>query len=76
MGQVTIYLEEEIESKMRSTAKAMNISKSKWIANVIKEKLIDEWPDSIQELSGAWNDFPGLEDIRSDQPEDTHREEL
>ena len=41
MGQVTIYLEKEIEVKMCATATAMNLSKSKWIAGVIKEKLVD-----------------------------------
>ena len=76
MGQVTIYLEDEIESKMRASAKAMNLSKSKWIASIIKEKLIDEWPASVQELAGAWPDFPSLEEIRDYSQPDPAREEL
>ncbi len=76
MGQVTIYLEDEIEIKMRSAAKAMNLSQSKWIANIIKEKVIDEWPGSVRELAGAWKDLPSLEEIRSFRESDAFREEL
>ena len=76
MGQVTIYLEDEIESKMCASAKAMKLSKSRWIASVIKEKLVDEWPASVQELAGAWGDFPSLEEIRDNPRSDSPREEL
>ncbi|MBW1787575.1 MAG: CopG family transcriptional regulator [Deltaproteobacteria bacterium] len=76
MGQVTIYLEDEIEVKMRSAAKAMNLSQSRWIANIIKEKVADEWPGAVRDLAGAWKDFPSLEDIRHFQESDAHREEL
>lgn len=38
MGQVTIYPEDEIGAKMAASAKAMKLSKSKWISNVIREK--------------------------------------
>lgn len=76
MGQVTIYLEDEIERKMRSAAKTMNMPQSKWIASVIKEKLIDEWPDSVRQLAGAWSDFPSLQEIRDTGTSDTPREEL
>jgi len=38
MGQVTIYLEEGIENKMVEAAQSAHLSKSKWIAMLIKEK--------------------------------------
>jgi hypothetical protein len=38
MGQVTIYLEDEIEKKMTAAAKTAHVSKSKWIASLIKGK--------------------------------------
>ena len=64
MGQVTIYLDDEIESKMRESAEAMKLSKSKWIADLIKEKVTDEWPESVRKLAGAWTDLPLAEEIR------------
>ncbi len=76
MGQVTIYLEDEIEAKMRSASKSVNLSQSKWIANIIKEKVVDEWPSSVRDLAGAWEDFPSLEDIRDFPDSDAPREEM
>ena len=76
MGQVTIYLEDNIEAKMRSAAKSMNISQSKWIANIIKEKVVDEWPESVRNLAGAWKDLPSIEEIRSNPDRDVLRETL
>jgi hypothetical protein len=57
MGQVTIYLEDEIEKKMVATAKSGHLSKSKWNSKLIKEKVANEWPQSIIDLAGAWEDF-------------------
>lgn len=76
MGQVTIYLEADIEAKMRQAAKSMNVSQSKWISSLIKEKVADEWPESVLRLAGAWADFPTVEEIRSPQGSDTVREEF
>jgi predicted transcriptional regulator len=76
MGQVTIYLDDEIEKRMTANAKAMRLSKSKWIANVIREKLVDEWPANVRELAGSWEDFPTLEEIRDSGQRDITREAL
>jgi len=76
MGQVTIYLEEDIEQKMVAAAKSSQLSQSNWIAKLIQEKVANEWPQSIIELVGAWKDFPDIDDIRFDQGKDTKREKL
>lgn len=74
MGQVTIYLEDEVEAQMRSAAKSQSISQSKWVARLIKDKVADEWPASVIELSGAWNDLPTLDQLRNTQVADPTRE--
>lgn len=76
MGQVTIYLEEEIELKMIAAAKSAQLSKSKWIAGAIQEKVVNEWPKSVEDLSGSWSDFPSIEEIRSGIGEDVVREQF
>jgi len=77
MGQVTIYLDNEIESKMKSAAKSNHVSVSKWVAGVIKEKILTEWPQDVVNLAGSWkDDFPTLEEIRSTEVPDSTREEL
>ncbi len=74
MGQVTIYLEEDIEQKMIDAAKSAHLSKSKWIAKIIHEKVATEWPQSVVDLAGSWDDFPGIDDIRSTEGKDAKRE--
>ena len=76
MGQVTIYLDDETEQRMVASARLMNLSKSRWIARAIQDKLIDEWPDGVRELPGSWDDFPEPEDLRRTQGTDSTREPL
>ncbi len=76
MGQVTIYLEAEIEARMRKAAQSMNVSQSKWISTLIREKVADEWPESVLKLAGAWSDLPTAEEMRNTQVPDIVREEL
>jgi DNA-binding NtrC family response regulator len=76
MIQVTIYLDDEIEKRMTASAKAMKLSKSKWIADAIREKLRDEWPANVRELAGSWKGFPTLEELREMERRDFTREAL
>ena len=76
MGQVTIYLDKETERKMTNIAKKSGTSKSKWIANLIQEKTVNTWPESIHKMAGAWNDFPDIDEIRIDMGVDAQREPL
>lgn len=74
MGQVTIYLEDEIENKMIKAAESAHLSKSKWIAKLIHEKVANEWPQSVVDIAGSWDDFPSIEDIRKNAGIDAKRE--
>ena len=76
MGQVTLYLDNETEKKMKAAAGAAGVSNSRWVASLIREKTADEWPQSIVDLAGAWPDMPSLEEIRSGEGEDVPREPL
>mgnify|MGYP000191588066 CR=1 FL=1 len=77
MGQVTIYLDNEIENKMKHAARTKHLSVSKWVANIIKEKISTEWPQDVINLAGSWkDDFPSLEEIRSTEVTDSNREAL
>lgn len=76
MGQVTIYLEDEIESKMIKAAESAHLSKSKWIAKLIHEKVANEWPQSVVDIAGSWDDFPTIEELRRNTGLDAKREEF
>jgi hypothetical protein len=77
MGQVTIYLDNEIENKLKAAARASQKSVSKWVAAVIKEKVSTQWSPDIVNSAGSWSDdFPSLEEIREMQGPDSRREEF
>jgi hypothetical protein len=76
MGQVTIYLEDEVEEKMSAAAKSEHLSKSKWIASLIKAKVASEWPESVVRLAGAWKDLSLAEEDRANLGRDVEREAL
>jgi hypothetical protein len=76
VGQITIYLDSEIETKMRAFVKSTHLSQSKWISSLIEEKIRDEWPESVIKLAGAWKDIPTAEEIRRTEGPDIKREEI
>ena len=75
MGQVTIYLDTKTEESLKRVAENSGMSKSKWVAALIQEKVGTEWSAAIGLMAGAWKDFPEAEEIRSipgaDMPRDT-----
>jgi hypothetical protein len=76
MGQVTIYLDKETEAKLNALIGNKKISKSKWIAELIRAKAATSWPENVVELAGAWKDFPTAEEIRATIGQDVQREPL
>jgi hypothetical protein len=76
MGQITIYLDAETEKQLSRAIKNSGISKSRWIADLIKEKVSTSWPESFVALAGAWSDMPTAEEIRKGLGKDVKRESL
>jgi hypothetical protein len=77
MGQVTIYINNTLEIKMKEAAKSNNLSVSKWAADIIEEKLATDWPRDIVKLAGSWkDDFPTIEELRPNHGRDIPREAL
>ena len=77
MSQVTIYLNNDLEIKMKRAAKASSLSLSKWITKIIEEKISAEWSQDIIDLAGSWeDDFPSLKEIRASYIVDAERENL
>jgi hypothetical protein len=76
MGQITIYLDSETEKRLTSVIKNGGVSKSRWIADLIKEKIATNWPENVVALAGAWSDLPAAEEIRDGAGKDVERELL
>ncbi len=65
MGQVTIYLPDEIENEAREAARAKGQSVTRWVADQVMRNFRNTWPDSVLRAAGAVPDFPSLESIRT-----------
>lgn len=76
MGQITIYLDDENERRVKEAAKRAGIPVSRWVAQLVEEKACTSWPDAVRELAGAWPDLPDLESIRQHTGRGDLREEL
>ena len=76
MAQVTLYLDDETAERMKKAARAAGLSRSQWLAQLVREQVAREWPPSVRELAGACPDFPLADGLRVDQPPDLGREKL
>jgi len=74
MGQVTIYLDDETESRLKASARSQGVPVSRWIAELVRERTATEWPEEVRRLAGAWPDFPDADALRSGQGADLQRE--
>jgi hypothetical protein len=59
-----------------NTIKKSGKSKSKWVADLIREKTAGSWPENIINLAGAWSNLPTAEEIRKKMGRDVKRESI
>ena len=74
MGQLTIYIDDETERRIKTAAESSGLSLSRWVATVVREKTESSWPRAVLDLAGAWPDFPTAEELREAQGTDSPRE--
>ena len=58
MARLTLYLDDKLKARLKTAAQKANLSQSRWVVNLITEKLNDEWPAAVSALAGAWADLP------------------
>jgi hypothetical protein len=63
MPQLAIYIDDKLSKKMNKAIKISGKSRSKWVADVIKAKLADEWPQDFFDLAGSWEGEETPEEI-------------
>lgn len=73
MGQVTLYLDEDTDKKLTRAATRAKLSKSRWVAQLIRERASAAWPEEFVRLAGAFPDFPRVEEIRAVHGKDVPR---
>jgi hypothetical protein len=76
MAQITIYINNDLESKVKEIANSLDTSISKYISTVIERNINNNWNPKIKNLAGSWSDFPSIEEIRNNNNLDAQREEF
>ncbi len=74
MGQVSLYIDDDILKKAKALSKKMKISLSKFISLKLKESLEDSWPEDYEKLFGSIPDFPDIDNLEFKN--DIEREKL
>ena len=58
MSQITLYLDEATQALVDQAAKAHGVSKSRWVADLIRKHAASDWPPECVALAGQFADFP------------------
>jgi len=67
MSHITLYLDDATQALLEQAAKAHGLSKSRWVADVIRKHAAHEWPQDYLALAGRFPDFP-LHDAEETYP--------
>jgi hypothetical protein len=73
MSQITLYLDDATQALVEQAAQANGVSKSRWVAQIIRKYADYEWPKDCLDLAGKFADFPLCEDFSTPQVEDSVR---
>lgn len=74
MSQITLYLDEATQALVEQAALSNGVSKSRWVAELIRKHAAQEWPKDCLALAGSFADFPLRESGQSfAQPPDVPR---
>jgi hypothetical protein len=58
MPQITLYLDDATQALVEQAARVNGLSKSRWVADIIRKHSAHEWPSECAALAGACADFP------------------
>lgn len=58
MSQITLYLDDATQALVEQAAQASGMSKSRWVAELIRRHAAHEWPQDCLDLAGRFADFP------------------
>lgn len=73
MAQVTLYLDDELLTRLRQTAARERVSQSQFVAKLIRQAVDDRWPEDVLALAGALPAFATADELRADIGADVAR---
>jgi hypothetical protein len=73
MAQITLYVDDATQARLREAAEQRKVSQSQFVAELIRKATAEQWPEEVLELFGSMPDFPSVEELRAGQGEDAPR---
>jgi predicted transcriptional regulator len=73
VAQVTLYLDDETADRLEKAAKQAGLSRSRFLANLVREKTALEWPQAVRDLAGAWRELESAKGLRRRTGRDVRR---
>lgn len=64
---MTLYSDDATQALVDQAAKAHGLSKSRWVADIIRKYAAHEWPQDCLALAGRFADFP-IRDVDDPSP--------
>ena len=73
MSQITLYLDDATQALVEQAAQANGVSKSRWVAEIIRKYAAHEWPQDCLALAGVFAAFPLGESVPATSHADVPR---
>ena len=73
MAQVTLYLDDDTADRLKKAAKQAGLSRSRFLARLVREKTVTEWPQDVKDLVGAWQEIEPAKGLRRRLGRDARR---
>lgn len=67
MPRITFHVDNATKTRVKRAARAARKSQSRWVADLVREKVDTDWPNVIRKLLGSCPGFPSAEEIRAHQ---------
>lgn len=74
MAQITLYIDEATQVRLREAAALRKVSQSQFVVDLIRRATNDAWPAAVLALAGSVPDFPLAEELRAGLPADLERD--
>jgi hypothetical protein len=75
-GIMRTRLDAETKQRVHDAARAAGVSRSRWLADLVRRNAPEGWPAVGRKLAGAWPGFPEATEIRRGWAHDLRREQL
>ncbi len=70
-------MDSNLEENVKKLAKSTGVSISKFISNILEQKVSSSWDNDVRKLSGSWSDDTAFsEELKYHKASDIKREEF